>query len=255
MYNDLAAVNENIAVTERTVNNRRSHLPRLVSEVDELKSRLLRHNSLKDFRKRIENLVNEHAWVKVIAQERAIKEYDQILTKITTIITNANGEISSKKVLFETFISSQNAKIAEKRDLVQSLQQKININKEKLNAVEQNAQRLNDDALKVKTKRMEIRELLDLQASKSNRLARFGQHTPALLRMINEEKNFLKKPRGPLGAEISIVDESWTVAIENCLGFQILNGYICDSFHDAKILERLMKVAGCKFRPSIITSK
>lgn len=99
----------------------------------------------------------------------------------------------------------------------------------------------------------------DLHASKANALARFGRDTPRLVQLIEEavaRGQFHRRPRGPIGKHVSMKDDHWTVAVETCLGPQLLCAYICHDFQDNQLLETLMHRANMGHaKPSIYIRK
>ncbi|CAL9694223.1 unnamed protein product [Knipowitschia caucasica] len=101
------------------------------------------------------------------------------------------------------------------------------------------------------------RNLQTLESSRSNRLSRFGEHMPALLKAIDEAHRrgqFRQVPRGPLGYLISLKDPEHALAVEVCLKGQ-LQAFTCDNYDDEKVLQGLMsRVFPSRRRPGIITS-
>ncbi|KAK1889292.1 Structural maintenance of chromosomes protein 6 [Dissostichus eleginoides] len=102
-----------------------------------------------------------------------------------------------------------------------------------------------------------IRNLQNMESSRSNRLRRFGEHMPALLTAIDEagrKGQLRQKPRGPLGHLIRLKDPEMALAVEVCLKGQ-LQAFTCDNHDDEKVLQGLMsKVCPNVRRPAIITS-
>nr|XP_061805050.1 structural maintenance of chromosomes protein 6-like [Nerophis lumbriciformis] len=100
--------------------------------------------------------------------------------------------------------------------------------------------------------------LRTMEASRSNRLRRFGEYMPGLLYAIQEAHKcgqFKQKPRGPLGYLIKLKDPEQALAIEVCLK-SLLFAFTCDNYDDEKALKGIMaKVMQSGRRPPIITSK
>lgn len=100
------------------------------------------------------------------------------------------------------------------------------------------------------------RNLATMEASRSDRLRRFGDQMPSLLDSIEDahrKGQFRQKPRGPLGNCINLRDPELALAVETCLKGQLL-AFTCDNYEDERVLQGLM---GRRFpagrRPSIIT--
>lgn len=78
-----------------------------------------------------------------------------------------------------------------------------------------------------------------------------------ILHEISRSKSdFDQIPKGPLGKYVTLKDEKWTIAVEQCLA-NYANQFICHSSRDAsalrKIFDRLR--LGNTDRPTIIVSK
>ncbi|XP_056438035.1 structural maintenance of chromosomes protein 6-like [Gadus chalcogrammus] len=102
------------------------------------------------------------------------------------------------------------------------------------------------------------RNLLTMKASSSNRLRRFGEHMPGLLKAIQDAHRagqLKERPRGPLGYCISLKDPQMALAVEVCLKGQ-LQAFACDNHKDENVLQGLMaRVFPSGQRPGIITSR
>ncbi|XP_052405470.1 structural maintenance of chromosomes protein 6 [Carassius gibelio] len=86
------------------------------------------------------------------------------------------------------------------------------------------------------------RDLAAMESSRDNRLCRFGEHMPALLRAIDEADHrglFRKKPVGPLGFCIRLRDPELGLAVECCLKSLML-AFCCDNHADERELQRIM---------------
>uniref|UniRef100_A0A8C1PF28 Structural maintenance of chromosomes protein 6 n=1 Tax=Cyprinus carpio TaxID=7962 RepID=A0A8C1PF28_CYPCA len=102
------------------------------------------------------------------------------------------------------------------------------------------------------------RDLAAMESSRDNRLCRFGEHMPALLRAIDEADQrglFRKKPVGPLGFCIRLRDPELGLAVECCLKALML-AFCCDNHADERELQRIMSRHFQQGRrPQIIVSK
>uniref|UniRef100_A0A3Q1HAV8 Structural maintenance of chromosomes protein 6 n=1 Tax=Anabas testudineus TaxID=64144 RepID=A0A3Q1HAV8_ANATE len=117
---------------------------------------------------------------------------------------------------------------------------------------------LNSDGETDYAKRLKtLSRLIELLASRSNKLKRFGDHVPNLLGSITEAYatgRFLKKPVGPIGACISLKDPTLAVAVECCLR-SFMKAFCCDNYKDELVLQELMSHYYPKGnRPQIIVS-
>nr|XP_055058867.1 structural maintenance of chromosomes protein 6-like [Misgurnus anguillicaudatus]XP_055058868.1 structural maintenance of chromosomes protein 6-like [Misgurnus anguillicaudatus] len=101
------------------------------------------------------------------------------------------------------------------------------------------------------------RDLAAMEGSRSDRLRRFGEQMPGLLRAIDEAHrrgHFKKKPVGPLGYCIRLRDPDLGLAVESCLRALMLS-FCCDNHQDEKVLQNIMKSCFQQGRrPQIIVS-
>ncbi|KAM6954066.1 structural maintenance of chromosomes protein 6 [Aplochiton taeniatus] len=100
------------------------------------------------------------------------------------------------------------------------------------------------------------RNLATMEASRSDRLRRFGDQMPSLLAAIEDAHcrgQFRQKPRGPLGNCINLKDPEQALAVETCLKGQLL-AFTCDNYEDERVLQDLMaRRFPAGRRPAIIT--
>ncbi|VDM23128.1 unnamed protein product, partial [Wuchereria bancrofti] len=90
-----------------------------------------------------------------------------------------------------------------------------------------------------------LRELRDererVVAMEQSDLARFGTSVPQIISLIKQNAaKFSKKPVGPIGAYIRIKDDSWALAVEQCLR-HLLSVWLCDNVHDRNILDSILQ--------------
>ena len=74
-------------------------------------------------------------------------------------------------------------------------------------------------------------ELQGLRSSGNNKLAAFGQWMPKLVQAVNSCRTFRKKPVGPLGAHVNMVEgcnEQLSRAVEGELG-GLVTAFLCDN--------------------------
>ncbi|XP_073705060.1 structural maintenance of chromosomes protein 6-like [Garra rufa] len=86
------------------------------------------------------------------------------------------------------------------------------------------------------------RKLASMESGRDNRLCRFGEQMPALLRAIDEADRrcqFKRKPVGPLGFCIRLRNPELGLAVECCLKALML-AFCCDNHADERELQRIM---------------
>ncbi|VDK67050.1 unnamed protein product [Litomosoides sigmodontis] len=90
-----------------------------------------------------------------------------------------------------------------------------------------------------------LRELRDererIAAMQQSDPARFGTWAPQISNLIKQNAaKFSKKPIGPIGAYIRLKDDSWALAVEQCLR-HLLSVWICDNVSDRNILDSILQ--------------
>ncbi|KAE8348908.1 P-loop containing nucleoside triphosphate hydrolase protein [Aspergillus coremiiformis] len=67
----------------------------------------------------------------------------------------------------------------------------------------------------------------------------FHNQMPSLLRAVQQERSFTKKPVGPIGHHVTLLKPEWSSILENSLG-TTLNSFIVTSKRDMNILSHIM---------------
>ncbi|XP_072313154.1 structural maintenance of chromosomes protein 6 [Eucyclogobius newberryi] len=99
-----------------------------------------------------------------------------------------------------------------------------------------------------------LRRRTQLLSSRSDKMKRFGESVPELLRAIDEAHaagRFSRKPLGPIGSCLSVKDPSLCVAVESCLR-SFMKTFCCDNHKDESVLQELMGRHYREHRPQII---
>jgi chromosome segregation ATPase len=71
----------------------------------------------------------------------------------------------------------------------------------------------------------------------------FNERMPALLKEVEIERSFSRKPVGPIGSYVSLLKPEWSSILENALG-TTLNSFIVTSKRDMNILSHIMQRVG-----------
>ena len=96
---------------------------------------------------------------------------------------------------------------------------------------------------------------LNSNAGKKSKLQLFGQKMPDFVSRIEQayaQKKFIQKPRGPIGACITLKDKVCAVAVESAVG-KTFHSFIVDNHQDEKYLERLRNSVFTEYERSRIT--
>eukprot|EP00117_Sycon_ciliatum_P012997 scpid28026/ scgid13842/ Structural maintenance of chromosomes protein 6 len=102
------------------------------------------------------------------------------------------------------------------------------------------------------------RRLEQLRSSKQNRVQVFGRGYADLVHRIDaahRQRQFRKKPIGPLGLHLNLHDEKWALAVEACVSRGILSGFLVDNGEDKRVVQQLIRDARMERPPTIIITR
>lgn len=149
------------------------------------------------------------------------------------------------------------AAIDEMKEKLQELSEKVNsVKKEEgqtVEKVQEFNQQIRGICYEIDTKNRDIKRLMQ---SKENRLHKYGENMPELLKEIEKcfkNGQFKVKPLGPFGEYIELMDSSADVAVEACLK-SMMYSFCCDNFQDANALRRIMNRIYKRERPPRIVT-
>lgn len=91
-----------------------------------------------------------------------------------------------------------------------------------------------------------------LAATSKNSLEAYGSGVAELIRAINQEGRWHRKPVGPIGQYLKVKDAKWVPVLESVIG-NTLNAFCVVDHHDRRILEQLKQRLRCN-QISILTS-
>uniref|UniRef100_A0A2S2P714 Structural maintenance of chromosomes protein 6 n=1 Tax=Schizaphis graminum TaxID=13262 RepID=A0A2S2P714_SCHGA len=118
----------------------------------------------------------------------------------------------------------------------------------------------NNEVTPLQRKIGELNRNISSMSHQEDRINFYGNWMPQLVKNIEiafNQKKFIKKPIGPIGAYIKVNDDKWIFSIENFLGRGNLRTFLVDNFTDNKVLQSIMDrtITGNARKPSVITSK
>lgn len=100
---------------------------------------------------------------------------------------------------------------------------------------------LQRDIEQLKTELTNTESLIrDLQSQKENRVKAFGNAMPEILRAINAETRWQRRPVGPFGMHIKLKYMEWADIMESLIG-SMLQSFLVQSHEDEKILRAILK--------------
>jgi len=83
-----------------------------------------------------------------------------------------------------------------------------------------------------------------LQRDHGNKFAPFRQNMANLVRAVNNETRWRKKPVGPMGLHVKLLKPEWSSQIEKTFG-GVLDSFVCTNKEDQTLLSSVMKRVGC----------
>ncbi|KAG9334110.1 hypothetical protein JZ751_009145 [Albula glossodonta] len=135
---------------------------------------------------------------------------------------------------------------------IEQFQRAVDRGREELASIRQEEQ----DLLRATKSKHEA--LRSLEASRTDRIKRFGEQMPSLLAAVDDayrQGQFRKKPVGPLGCCIRLKDPELALAVESCLK-GLMMAFCCDNYKDERILQGLMSRHYSQLkRPQIIVTE
>jgi chromosome segregation ATPase len=84
-----------------------------------------------------------------------------------------------------------------------------------------------------------------LQRDAGNRFAPFRQNMVQLVRAVDNETRWRKKPVGPMGLHVKLKEQQWSSQIETTFG-GVLDSFVCANKEDQVILSQIMKRVNCQ---------
>uniref|UniRef100_A0A8C1PPV2 Structural maintenance of chromosomes protein 6 n=1 Tax=Cyprinus carpio TaxID=7962 RepID=A0A8C1PPV2_CYPCA len=285
MKEDYSYIMKTKSMTQNTVEKHRETLQELKRKYHEKEERYKSLASLDEMQKKLDELKNQMAWAlvaeveqevkpmreRITAEEKSTVKYDQKVEEWEVTEYYLEFLWSSFQFHFCTNSADTHARV-EKMNHIQAeleqlhfqdstLTQQIDQFKQACAAAKDRLGKMRlvrekQDLLRaLESKR---RDLAAMESSRDNRLCRFGEHMPALLRAIDEADQrglFRKKPVGPLGFCIRLRDPELGLAVECCLKALML-AFCCDNHADERELQRIMSRHFQQGRrPQIIVSK
>lgn len=86
-------------------------------------------------------------------------------------------------------------------------------------------------------------QLRTLAREDGQRKSGFDERMPTLLKYIDQEKSFSKRPIGPIGKHVTLLKPKWSNNLETAFG-TTLHSFIVASKRDMDVLEQIMRRVG-----------
>lgn len=213
----------------------------------------------------VDNALQEYqdataALSKLIADERdarsqttsasaTVKEYEQKIREEERRLQDLNGDAHARK---NSELQAARAKYSEFQKESEDAQRRVpDINMEsdkataELTTVDQLINQKKGDITSVR------RRIHELQQGQGSLYAAYEQNVPQLIEMIEKDAGFERKPIGPVGAHIQVLQPIWLPMLEKTIG-EILNGFVVTSMRDQQRLKSMMQRLNIKRSPIII---
>ncbi|GAQ04879.1 structural maintenance of chromosomes protein 6 [Aspergillus lentulus] len=240
----LSVFDVNIQDTEREGAAAAEFLNQATSRLDQAKSE---RNEIKT--KLEEQLSERHD---LQAEQRQIKEY---LRTTETRIREAQNQIADEN---RRLADLSGGSYSRKEEQVQQAKTEAAEIRRQCEEHQQSARQLYQEAeeaeIAVKSAAAPIDKMkaeVDQAESNLRNLSRegirrtgFHERMPALLKEVEIERSFSRKPVGPIGTYVSLLKPEWSSILENALG-TTLNSFIVTSKRDMNILSHIMERVGC----------
>lgn len=84
-----------------------------------------------------------------------------------------------------------------------------------------------------------------LQRDVGNKFAPFRQNMIQLVKAVDNETRWRKKPVGPMGLHVKLKEQKWSSQIETTFG-GVLDSFVCTNKDDQVILSQIMKRVNCQ---------
>lgn len=162
----------------------------------------------------------------LLERTKKIEEYEKKLRSITDLIATTENDLTQTR-------NALQLKVVDVRDIKEEL---------------------NDISGKIAQRKAQIRSL---KSEDDNSMTVYGKYMPTILNCINEAKEqFSEMPRGPIGSYIKLKDKKWALAVEEFIGFSLLQSFCVNNARDSEILNKIFnRVLNKQPKPTIICSK
>jgi len=134
--------------------------------------------------------------------------------------------------------------VVQLRAIQRDLEQQHIIDKENLQGAKIKNAQLKGRENQKRQELLETRGLLtSLREAERDVMSTFGPQMHQLLRAIEQERGFNRKPVGPIGKYVTILKPQWASILDKFFG-QTLNAFVVTNRADGQLLHRLMKQTG-----------
>lgn len=222
-----------------------NHLDSLKANIDEVHSRFVEEKAA--FDANTKDLMDQRA------QERQVKEglkaskankkrLEQEINEEQSRLSGAEGPAQAERL----------QRLEELKEAVAEVEQKIQdhlAQKAGLMAARDEAVGKSNDARRPVEEASGVLErstglVARLQRDHGNKFAPFRPNMANLVRAVDNETRWRKKPVGPMGLHVKLLKPEWSSQIEKTFG-GVLDSFVCTNKEDQTLLSQIMKRIGC----------
>lgn len=231
---------QDVATAHETHDDQKANLDKAKEKAEDAKKNLLGINN-----------DERDAHSRATSASANVKDYEQKISKEEQRLQDLNGDAHARKNNELEAARARSAEIAKESADAQQRVPDINKEMEKAEAEVKTIDRL------AAQKRADVtgvqKRIRELEQGRGSLYDAYERQMPQLLRMIEEDAGFDRKPVGPLGAHIQVLQPEWSPMLEKTLG-EALNGFVVASKHDQQRLKSMMQRLKINKSPIIISN-
>ncbi|KAL2009256.1 hypothetical protein VTN00DRAFT_7450 [Thermoascus crustaceus] len=176
------------------------------------------------------------------AAESRIKETEQKIAEETQHLAELSG---GSYVRRQEELEQKKSEAAEARRRYEEHQQDVNRLRDDVRRAEEEVKSRASPIAKQRSDIEQAENLLrNLTRDRGSPDAGFHERMPILLRAIQQEGSFSKRPVGPIGHHVKLLKPEWSSILENSFG-TTLNSFVVTSKRDMNILSNIMQRVNC----------
>lgn len=222
-----------------------NHLDSLKANIDEFASRHAEEKAA--FDANTKDLMDQRAQERLVkeglkASKANKKRLEQEINEEQSRLSGAEGPAQAERL----------QRLEELKEAVEDVERKIQdhlAQKAALVAAKDEAARRQHDSRRPIEEASSVLErssglVTRLQRDHGNKFAPFRPNMANLVRAVNNETRWRKKPVGPMGLHVKLLKPEWSSQIEKTFG-GVLDSFVCTNKEDQTLLSQIMKRMNC----------
>ncbi|POS76630.1 hypothetical protein DHEL01_v204967 [Diaporthe helianthi] len=244
---ELEVVDEKLAQAQEALRGTREDGEVLKGNVDKAQQ------DFKDAQSDLNRIHNNERDAHSLAQSASdsVDEYEKRIQEEEQRLQDLNGEAHSRKI---GELEAAQARQQEVETESEAARQKAPAIKQTISDATKESQTIDryigqkQDEVKATQNRVK-----ELERGQGSLYEGYEQQVPNLLRMIEHDAGFDRKPIGPIGAHVQVKKPVWSPILERTFG-ETLNGFVVTSKRDQQRLRDMMKKLGLNRCPIFIAN-